>query len=54
MADVHAEGHMRLAAIAAEVTLSDQEADEESEARTALAWQAPCCFTVMLHGKHRA
>ena len=37
MADVHAEGHMRLASIAAEVTLPDQKAGEESELELCLA-----------------
>jgi hypothetical protein len=49
MADVHAEGHMRLASITAEVTLSDQKADEESELE--LGWHgrlpvvSPSCYT---------
>ena len=50
MAGVHPQSHLSLAAITTEVTLSDQEPDEEPDVE--LRWHGhPCCFTVMLHGK---
>jgi hypothetical protein len=50
MPDVHPQCDVGLAAVATEVTLSDQEPDEESDLE--LRWHGhPRCFTVMLHGK---
>jgi len=51
MPDVHAQSHLSLASVAAEMTLPDQKPDEESVVK--LRWHRhPRCFTVMLHGKH--
>src|SRR6266704_751791 len=50
--DVHSQSHLGLAAVAAEVPLSDQKPDEEPDVE--LRWHGhPRCFTVMLHGKPR-
>src|SRR5208282_408248 len=47
--DMHAQGHVRLAPVAAEVAFADQEADQESEVE--LRWHgtlpvvSPSCYT---------
>jgi hypothetical protein len=50
--DVHAEGHLWLAAVAAEVAFSHEQADKVSELELRRHCRLPVCFTVMLHGKH--